>query len=124
MQKPDSVFQRSGRVHLYRQGCQFSRVLAFLECGSGKNDCSNTGWTLPSETEDCLATHSIRLFPLQFSSRASPCVTRFHFHSTTDPFPRRSISIILPSVRPTTTWLQINKSQNISSPSLMPCLCS
>jgi len=39
-QKPDLVFQRNGRVHLYRRGCQFSRVLAFLECGSGENDCS------------------------------------------------------------------------------------
>ena len=81
-QKPDSVFQRNGRVHLYRRGCQFSRVLAFLECGSGENDCSNTGWTVPSQTEDCLATHSIRLFPLHFSSRASPCSTRFRFHYT------------------------------------------
>jgi len=81
-QKPDSVFQRNGRVHLYRLGCQFSRVLAFLECGSGENDCSNTGWTVPSQTEACLATHSIRLFPLHFSSRASPCATRFRFHST------------------------------------------
>jgi len=65
-----------------RRGCQFSRVLTFLECGSGENDCSNTGWTVPSQTEDCLATHSIRLFPLHFSSRASPCATRFRFHST------------------------------------------
>ena len=81
-QKPDSVFQRNRRVHLYRRGCQFSRVLAFLECGSGENDCSNTGWTVPSQTEACLATHSIRLFPLHFSSRASPCATRFRFHST------------------------------------------
>ena len=81
-QKPDSVFQRNGRVHLYRRGCQFSRVLAFLECGSGENDCSNTGWTVPSQTEACLATHSIRLLPLHFSSRASPCATRFLFHST------------------------------------------
>ena len=80
-QKPDSVFQRNGRVDLYRRGCQFSRVLAFLECGSGENDCSNTGWTVPSQTEDCLATHSIPLFPLHFSSRASPCATRFRFHS-------------------------------------------
>ena len=62
-QKPDSVFQRNGRVHLYRRGCQFSRVLVFLECGSGENDCSNTGWTVPSQTKACLATHSIRLFP-------------------------------------------------------------
>jgi len=81
-QKPDSVFQRNGRVHLYRRGCQFSRVLAFLECGSRENDCSNTGWTVPSQTEDCLATHSIHLFPLHFSSRASPCATRFRFHFT------------------------------------------
>ena len=81
-QKPDLVFQRNGRVHLYRRGCQFSRVLAFWECGSAENDCSNTGLTVPSETEDCLATHSIRLFPLHFSSLASPCATRFRFHST------------------------------------------
>ena len=80
-QKPDSVFQRNGRVHLYRRGCQFSRVLAFLEFGSAENDCSNTAWTVPSQTEDCLATHSIRLFPLHFSSRASPCATSFRFHS-------------------------------------------
>ena len=81
-QKPDSVFQRNGRVHLYRRVCQFSRVLAFLECGLGENDCSNTGRTVPSQTEACLAIHSIRLFPLHFSSRASPCATRFRFHST------------------------------------------
>ena len=29
-----------------------------------------------------LAIHSIRLLPLHFPSRASPCATRFHFHST------------------------------------------
>jgi len=86
-QKPDSVFQRNGRVHLYRRECQFSRVLAFLECGSGENDCSNTGWTVLSQNEACFATHSIRLFPLHFSSRASPCATRFRFHSTS--FPNR-----------------------------------
>jgi len=82
-QKPDSVFQWNGRVHLYRRGCQFSRVLAFLECGSAENDCSNTGLTVPSQAEACLATHSIRHFPLHFSSRASPCATRFRFHSNT-----------------------------------------
>ena len=27
-QKPDLVFQRNGRVHFYRRGCQFSRLLA------------------------------------------------------------------------------------------------
>ena len=30
-----------------------------------------------------LATHSIRQFPLQFPSRASPCATRFRTSSTT-----------------------------------------
>jgi len=62
-QKPDSVFQRYGRVHLYRRGCQFRRVLAFLECGSGENDCSNTGWTVPSQAEDCWLPTSFASFP-------------------------------------------------------------
>ena len=38
-------------------------------------DCSESNWKL-------LTTHTIRLFPLHFSSRASPCATRFRFHST------------------------------------------
>ena len=62
-QKPDSVFQRNGRVHLYWRGCQFSRVLAFLECGSGENDCSNTGWTVPSQAEDCWLPTPFTSFP-------------------------------------------------------------
>ena len=33
-QKPDLVFQRNGRVHLYRRGCQFSRLLATEVCAS------------------------------------------------------------------------------------------
>ena len=33
-QKPDLVFQRHGRVHLYRWGCQFSRLLAAEVCAS------------------------------------------------------------------------------------------
>ena len=62
-QKPDSVFQRNGRVHLYQRGCQFSRVLAFLECGSAENDCSNTGWTVPSQAEDCWLPTPFASFP-------------------------------------------------------------
>ena len=62
-QKPDSVFQRNGRVHLYRRGCQFSRVLAFLECRSAENDCSNTGWTVPSQAEDCWLPTPFASFP-------------------------------------------------------------
>ena len=33
-QKLDLDFQRNGRVHLYRRGCQFSRLLAAEVCGS------------------------------------------------------------------------------------------
>ena len=62
-QKPDLVFQRNGRVHLYRRGCQFIRVLAFLECGSAENDCSNTGWTVPSQAEDCWSPTPFASFP-------------------------------------------------------------
>ena len=62
-QKPDSVFQRNGRVHLYRRGCQFSGVLAFLECGSAENDCSNTGWTVPCQAEDCWLPTPFASFP-------------------------------------------------------------
>ena len=39
-------------------------------------DCSESNWKL-------LTTHTIRLFPLHFSSRASPCAIRFRFHYTT-----------------------------------------
>ena len=63
-QKPELVFLRNGRVHLNRQGGQFSRLLAVEE------------W------RRLVATHSIRLFPLHFPSRASPCATRFRVRST------------------------------------------
>jgi hypothetical protein len=38
-QKPDLVFQQNGRVHLNRQGCQFSRLLAAEECASADSEC-------------------------------------------------------------------------------------
>ena len=38
-QKPDLVFQRNGRVHLNRRGCQFSRLLAVEECASADSGC-------------------------------------------------------------------------------------
>ena len=45
-QKPDLVFQRNGRVHLYRQGCQISRLLAAEVCASAvvmlDRPCSHT----------------------------------------------------------------------------------
>ena len=38
-QKPDFVFRPTGRVHLNRWGCQFSRLLAAEVCGSADSDC-------------------------------------------------------------------------------------
>jgi len=72
--KPDLVFQRNGRVHLNRRGCQFSQLLAVEECGSVDSDCIDR---VPTYSTRLLATHSIRIFPLHFPSRASPCAIRF-----------------------------------------------
>ena len=44
---------------------------------------SNAGYTTFGGGVRVLATHSIRQFPLHFSSRASPCATRFRTSSTT-----------------------------------------
>ena len=79
-QKSDFVFRRNGRVHSYRRGRQFSRLLAAEVCASEvvmlDTPCSEIVWSV-------LATHSIRQFPLHFPSRASPCAITFHLDSTT-----------------------------------------
>jgi hypothetical protein len=71
-QKPDFVSRRKGRVHLNRQGRQFSLLLAAEVCASAvvmlDTPCSEVVWRV-------LATHSIRQFPL-------PCVTMCHHVST------------------------------------------
>jgi len=72
-QKPDLFFQRNGRVLLNRRGCQFSRLLAVEECGSAD---SNRIDRVPTYNAKLLATHSIRIFPLHFPARASPCAIR------------------------------------------------
>ena len=80
-QKPNFVFRRNGRVHLNRQGRQFSRLLAAEVCASAVvmlgTACSEAVWRV-------LATHSIRQFPLHFPSRASTCAITFQLDSTTD----------------------------------------
>ena len=79
-QKPDFVFRRNGRVHLNRQGRQFSRLLAAKVCALAvvmlDTPCSEVVWRV-------LATHSIRQFPLHFRSRASPCAITFQLEPTT-----------------------------------------
>jgi hypothetical protein len=78
-QKPDVIFRRNERVHLNRRGRQFSRLLAAEVCASAvvmlDTPCSEVVWRV-------LATHSIRQFPINFPSRASPCAIRFQLDST------------------------------------------
>ena len=78
-QKPDFVFRRNGRVHLNRQGRQFSRLLAAEVCASAvvmlDTPSSEVVWRV-------LATYSIRQFPLHFPSRSSPCAMTFQLDST------------------------------------------
>jgi hypothetical protein len=88
-QKPDFVFLRNGRVHLNRQGRQFSRLLA-ADVGLSAvvmldTPCSEVVWRV-------LATHSIRQFPLNFPSRASPCAITFQLESTSNA-PLRELKI-------------------------------
>jgi len=78
-QKPDLVFQRNGRVHLNWRGCRFCRLLAVEECGSADRNCIDR---IPTYSARLLAIHSIRIFPLHFPSRASPCAIRFRTRST------------------------------------------
>jgi len=74
VQKPDLVFQRNKQVRLNWRGCQFSGLLAAEECGSADSNCIDR---VPTYSGRLLATHSIRIFPLHFPSRASPCAIRF-----------------------------------------------
>ena len=79
VQKPDFIFRRNGRVHLNRQGRQFSRLLAAEVCASAvvmlDTPCSVVVWRV-------MATHSIRQFPLHFPSPALPCAITFQLDST------------------------------------------
>jgi hypothetical protein len=76
--KPDFVFRRNWRVHLNRRGRQFSRLLTAEVCASAvvilDTPCSELVWRV-------LVTHSIRQFPLHFSTRASPCAITFQLDS-------------------------------------------
>jgi len=78
-QKLDLVFQRNGRVHLYRRGCQFSRLLAAEMCGSAVVILDRP---FLIQCTTVMANPSIRLFHLHFSTRVFPCAIRFRFCST------------------------------------------
>jgi hypothetical protein len=78
-QKPDFFFRRNGRVHLYWQGHQFSRLLVAEVCASA---VIMLGTTSSEVVWRVLATHSIRQFPLHYPSSASPCAITFQLDST------------------------------------------
>jgi len=85
-QKPDLVFQRNGRVHLYRLGCQFSRLLAAELCASAvvmldrpcPIQCKTAGYPLhspfsPSLLHRCVSVcHHIQ-FPLYCGIKRDYC---------------------------------------------------
>jgi len=77
-QKPRFVFRQNGQVHLNWRGHQFSRLVAAEVCASAvvmlDTPCTEVVWRV-------LAIHSIRQFPLHFSSRVSPCAITFQLDS-------------------------------------------
>jgi len=74
-QKPDFVFRRNGRVHLNRQGRQFSRLLAAVVCASALVMLDTPSSEVVKRTGYPL--HS----PLSLSIPL-PCVTLCHHVST------------------------------------------
>jgi hypothetical protein len=81
-QKSDFVFRRNGRVHLNRRGRQFSRLLADELCTSACRVCTARASLCSAVMWRLMVTNSIFLFPLNFSSRASPCAFTFQLDST------------------------------------------
>jgi hypothetical protein len=81
-QKPDFIFWRNRRVHLNRRGRQFSGLLAGELCTSACRVCTPRTSLCSAVMWRLLVTHSIRQFPLHFSSRSPPCVITFQLDST------------------------------------------
>jgi hypothetical protein len=72
-QKIDFVFRWNGRVHLNRRGRNS------VDCWQPR--CAHQRYTAFRGSVRVLANHSIRQFPLQFPSLASPCAIRFQTYS-------------------------------------------
>ena len=88
-QKPDFVFLRNGRVHLNRWGGGGGSVQSTAGSRGACISGSDVWYTMfRGSANGILATHSIRQFPLQFPSRASPCAVTFQLDST-----KQSLSI-------------------------------
>src|SRR5215831_8828615 len=82
-QKPDLVFQRNERVHVFRWGSQFSRPLAALQSTSLNKRCTIVSKYVCQSSVRVQDTPTIRVFPLHFSSPAHPCAFSYRKHRTT-----------------------------------------
>jgi len=78
-QKPDFVFRRNGRVHLNRQGRQFSRLLAAEVCASAVVMVVTLNTPRSEVVWRVLATHSVRQFPLNFPPVRHRVPSRFNW---------------------------------------------
>ena len=74
-QKPDLVFRRNGRVHLNRQGRQFSRLLAAEVCASAVV-------MLDTPSSEVVKSTGYPLHSPVFPPLPVPCVTVCHHIST------------------------------------------
>ena len=83
-QKPDFVF-RARRTSPFKSagGRQFSRLLAGELCTSVCRVCTARASLCSAVMWCLLATHSILLFLLHFSTRVSPCAITFQLDSNT-----------------------------------------
>src|SRR5215468_5215832 len=81
-QKPDLVFQRNERVHVFRWGSQFSRPLAALQSTSLNKRCTIVSKYVCQSSVRVQDTPTIRVFPLHFSSPAHPCAFSYRKHYT------------------------------------------
>ena len=86
-QKPDLVFRRNGRVHLNRQGRQFSRLLAAEVCASA---VLILGYTM---FRGSVKGTGYPLLPPVHPSLPLPCITMCH-HISTGVYLHSSISSV------------------------------
>ena len=109
-QKPDLVFQRNGRVHLYWRGCQFSRLLAAEVCASAivmlDRPCSDT-------VHECWLPTPFASFPFTSSPvlRRVPSDSVSTLTDTGQNMQRREYDHVRPSVGPS-QWNYVSRTES------------
>jgi len=84
---PNQLIPHVNIINLWRFIQGVRKVAVHLGYGRVQLECDGTRWRTDTDNQiyvDCfwLATHSIRHFPLYFSSRASPCAITIRLYST------------------------------------------